>query len=92
MLVLNFMKNVVRMDLNFSPAARSNAILMIGDLNQEEAGTGAQAPLPLAEAMPFLVSVFQDPAQTDEVKIGAERHLPACRGPEEPQQSPGDQP
>ncbi|MDD4787243.1 MAG: hypothetical protein PHO07_08730, partial [Pirellulales bacterium] len=71
MLVLNFMKNVVRMDLNFSPAARSNAILMIGDLNQEEAGTGAQAPLPLAEAMPFLVSVFQDPAQTDEVKIGA---------------------
>ncbi len=70
-LVLSFMQNVVRMDLNFSPAARSNAILIIGDLNQEEAATGGQAPLPLAEAMPFLVSVFQDPAQTDEVKIGA---------------------
>jgi len=71
LLALEFLRNVARKDLNFAPTARFNAVLMIGELNKEEAGMGGKEPEPLPEAFDELVRVVQDPGQIDGVKIAA---------------------
>lgn len=69
-------------DAQYHPAARFNWMLIIADLNQVEIVPGSNAPeVPLAEALPLLVSVQGDEAQSDSVRlaalIGLDRHAAA---------------
>ena len=52
------------------PAARYNAMLAIGELNQREA-EGSENPEPLPEALPLLLQAFTDANQIDAVRIAA---------------------
>ena len=76
-LVLHFMsictdpKTLARPEYNFSPVTRFNAIMMIGELNQEEPGPGAAQAKPLPAALPVLLDRATDPLQIDAVRLGA---------------------
>jgi hypothetical protein len=76
-LVLDFMKALAAK--NYYPAARHNAMLMIGELNAVEPERYGDLPVPLPEALPVLVQALQDPKQMDVVKsaalVGILRHL-----------------
>jgi hypothetical protein len=57
--------------LNFHPAVRYNAMLLIGDLNAEEPSPQQRYPDPLPAALTFLVGEYKRPNQTDALKLGA---------------------
>ncbi|MHB8901771.1 MAG: hypothetical protein ACYC6Y_23700 [Thermoguttaceae bacterium] len=58
-------------NLDLPPTTRLNAILMIGELNEIEAGPGAKPPKPLAKALPILLNRATDAQQIDAVRVGA---------------------
>ncbi len=56
---------------NVHPAARVNAMLMIGELNEEEPVRAGDAPTPLPAALPVLLKTLEDDRQIDPVKVAA---------------------
>jgi hypothetical protein len=58
---------------NYHPAARYNAMLIIGDLNSKEPVLGASAslPLPYAEARDLMIAELLNPKQIDAVRVAA---------------------
>jgi len=52
------------------PAARFNAMMAIGELNQREAD-GGEGPQPLPEALPLLLGTFTDANQIDALRVAA---------------------
>ncbi|QDU26336.1 hypothetical protein ETAA8_14140 [Anatilimnocola aggregata] len=78
---------------NFHPVVRYNAMIMIGDLNEQEVlrvGATPLLPEPYAAAIPFMVDRISDPKTPDPVRIaalvGLIRHLEwePFRAPEKP--------
>ncbi len=63
-------KTLANPKFDFAPTVRFNAILMLGELNQEESN-GTRPPKPLAKALPILIDRARDPQQIDAVRIGA---------------------
>jgi len=79
-MALQTMSRVVR-DKEYRPAARYNAMLLIGNLNDQEPnafGSPATLPEPMRGALPIILEQFQK-GDTDEIKIaaliGLSRHL-----------------
>jgi hypothetical protein len=64
---------------DYHPAVRYNAMLMIGELNQEEPARSGDEPVPLAAAQPLLLDAVENPDQIDAVRvaalIGLNRHV-----------------
>ena len=60
---------------NYHPAVRVNAALILGDLNEREAPSVNEMPVPLPAALPVLVELLNDPAQIDAVKVVALRGI-----------------
>ncbi len=87
-LVLDYMNNLANnrhptkdRPAEFRPAARINAMLMIGELNSVESPRPGVAPTPLSEALPVLLKNVAAPKQLEAVKVvamvGILRHLSA---------------
>jgi len=55
-------------DKNFHPAVRVNAMLMIGELNQEEKGSQSD---PLPDALPVMLAALNEPEYIDAVRVAA---------------------
>ena len=54
------------------PVVRFNAMLLIGDLNKEEVGTGTKFPVPHTDlTFDFMLGEFENPDQIDAVKVAA---------------------
>jgi len=68
-LLLDFLSTLAG-EANRHPAARYNAMLTIGELNQREAD-GRRAPQPLPEALSVLLGAFTDANQIDAVRVAA---------------------
>ncbi len=70
-LTIRMMAGIVRG--NFHPAARYNAMLLIGGLNSTEASTVGERrpPVPLNNALRFMLDELQDPEQLDAVRVAA---------------------
>lgn len=67
-----YMKGIVQSPkYNFHPAVRFNAMLMIGDLNQTEASVQQRFPDPYPPALDVMVQEFNNPNQTDAVRVAA---------------------
>ena len=81
-IAFNTLSSYVKND-QLDPAVRVSALLAIGELNERErpTGGGMQPPVPLASALPVLVSVLKDPQQPDALRlaalVGVERHCAA---------------
>ena len=56
---------------NYSPVARINAMLAIGDLNVREPARSTEKPAPLARALPVMLQAYGDPGQIDGVRLAA---------------------
>jgi hypothetical protein len=56
---------------NFHPAVRYNAMLVIGDLNQDEVSSTQRFPNPLPSALDFLITEYKKPNQTESLKLAA---------------------
>jgi hypothetical protein len=56
---------------NAYPAARVNAMLAIGDLNEVEPVKSGDIPVPLPAALPVLLRTIEDEDQIDPVKVAA---------------------
>lgn len=56
---------------NFHPAVRYNAMLAIGDMNDEEPVGINGVPTPLADAVPIMIAALTDEKQIDAVKVAA---------------------
>lgn len=56
---------------NFHPAVRYNAMLAIGDFNEQEPVGINGVPTPLPDAVPILVAALTDEKQIDAVKVAA---------------------
>ena len=57
---------------NYHPAARINAILLLSKLDQQSANPAAKtAPVPLPQALPILLSLYQNVDNTDGVRAAA---------------------
>lgn len=64
----------VAVDGRFHPAVRYNAMLIIGELNEQEStgiGPNRRPPVPLTPALNFMLAQLNDPKQIDEVRIAA---------------------
>lgn len=79
-LIMAMMQQIV-MD-EFHPLVRYNAMLIIGDLNEQEVQRVGATPLPLepyAAALPFMIERIEDPKTPDTIRvaslIGIARHL-----------------
>lgn len=75
-LVLNAMKELIRPDKNYPPAAQANAMLMIGELNQVERATGIPPtpPTPSPDALALMLSIVDPAGETkysDGIKVAA---------------------
>ncbi len=70
-LAMRTMTGIVRG--NFHPAARYNAMLLIGGLNSSEASTvgDRRPPVPFINALRFMLDELQDPEQLDAVRVAA---------------------
>ena len=69
-ILLNFKKLVE--DKTRSPACRYNALLTIGELNEREQDRRTkQPPVPSDAGREVLLSVYNDPTETEAMKIGA---------------------
>jgi len=58
----------------YHPAVRYNAMLIIGDLNLNEAvrlGTNKRPPEPLLKALPVLLEQYEDARQMDAIRVAA---------------------
>ena len=67
-LALDFMR---KMAGECHPAARFNAMLMIGELNSVEPAGSSVPPVPLPAALPVLVGAVEDSKQIGAVKVAA---------------------
>ncbi len=56
---------------NFHPAVRYNAMLALGDLNEQEPVGFNGVPTPLPEVVPLLINALTDDKQIDAVKVAA---------------------
>jgi hypothetical protein len=56
---------------NFAPVTRVNAMLLIGDLNEQEPATPRDSPVPLADAFTVLVGAATGDKQPDAIKVAA---------------------
>jgi len=70
-LVILYTKGFVDPANNFSPTARYNAILMIGELNEVEPAMGVKFPKPLPQALDLLRKCVADEKHIDAVRLGA---------------------
>lgn len=68
-IVLDYMGKMA--SANVHPAARVNAMLMIGELNEVEPVRAGDAPTPLRPALPVLLATLDDDEQIDPVKVAA---------------------
>jgi hypothetical protein len=69
--LLSVLQNIAKSE-DYHPAVRANAVLLIGALDQkEETSPGGVGVIPLAEALPVLVSMSKDPKLPDCVRIPA---------------------
>ncbi|WP_425616774.1 hypothetical protein NA78x_000429 [Anatilimnocola sp. NA78] len=71
-LTFNMMQQIV--NNNFHPVVRYNAMIMIGDLNEQEVlrfGSDLKLPEPYAATLPFMVDRLDDARTPDPVKIAA---------------------
>ncbi len=68
-LVLRVMGGVAKG--NYSPVARFNATLAIGDLNARHPSRSSEAPVPLPQALTLLLEVYNDANMMDGVRFGA---------------------
>ena len=72
-LVFYYMKGFVQTQkYKFHPAVRVNAMLIIGELNRTEASLQQRYADPLPEALDFMLAEFQNPAQSDAVRVAAQ--------------------
>ena len=69
-LTLDFMSKLAAGD-GFHPAARVNAMLMVGELSEKEAASSSDIPEVLPAALPELVKAVESPEQIDSVKVAA---------------------
>ncbi len=76
----------VAVDARFHPAARYNAMLIIGELNEVEStgiGPNRRPPIPSNVALNFMLAQLNDPKQIDEVRmaalVGVLRHVQTNR-------------
>jgi hypothetical protein len=79
-LTIGMMKKFV--DGDFSPYVKVNAMLLIGELNEEEASNASKTPAkPLLASLGFMVKALRDPKNGDAVKlaamVGIQRHVEA---------------
>ena len=56
---------------NYSPVARVNAMLAIGDLNLREPPRSTEDAVPLPRALPLMLDAYADPGQIDGVRLAA---------------------
>jgi len=69
-IMLEFMREYVKPE--YHPVLRYNAVLILGDLRAKESAIGSQdAAEPYPEATPILLSLIEDPKQSDAIKVGA---------------------
>ncbi|MFW5692892.1 MAG: hypothetical protein ACOCWL_01620 [Thermoguttaceae bacterium] len=68
-IILDYMGKMA--SANVHPAARVNAMLMIGELNEVEPVRAGDAPTPLRPALPVLLATLEDDEQIDPVKVAA---------------------
>jgi len=69
-LALDFMTKMAAAE-RVHPAARVNAMLMVGELNQVEANSPGDLPTPLPEALPALMQSLDAPDLPDSVRAAA---------------------
>lgn len=58
-------------DQSVTPAARLNAVLTIGQLNQQEAASRSTPPVPYAPALPYLVQEYEKKDNPEYIRISA---------------------
>ncbi len=68
-IVLDYMGKMA--SANVHPAARVNAMLMVGELNEVEPVRAGDAPTALTAALPVLLGAVEDNEQIDPVKVAA---------------------
>jgi hypothetical protein len=71
-LTMNYMEKIATLD--FHPAVRYNAMLIIGEMNGQEAsliGSSRTPPQPLEAALPILLRELDNPDQPDAVRVAA---------------------
>lgn len=68
-IILDYMGKMA--SANVHPAARVNAMLIIGELNEVEPVRAGDAPTALPNAIPVLLNAIEDPDQIDPVKVAA---------------------
>lgn len=68
-IVLDYMGKMA--SANVHPAARVNAMLLIGELNEVEPVRAGDAPTALSSALPILLRTLNDDQQIDPVKVAA---------------------
>ena len=68
-IVLDYMGKMA--SANVHPAARVNAMLLIGELNEVEPVRAGDAPTALSTALPILLRTLADDQQIDPVKVAA---------------------
>ena len=69
-IALDFMREYIKPD--YHPVLRYNAILLIGDLREQEMdNVNGKPEVPFAPATEVLLSAIEDPNQSDAVKVGA---------------------
>ena len=56
---------------NYSPVARVNAMLAIGDLIVQEPAKTSEKAVPLAQALPLMLEAYSSPDQIDGVRLAA---------------------
>jgi len=70
-LVLKFMTQAAGAAAKCHPAVRCNAMLMIGELNEQESSSPTARPTPLPEAVPAMLAALTDANQIDAVRVAA---------------------
>ncbi len=68
-IILDYMGKMA--SANVHPAARVNAMLIIGELNEVEPVRAGDAPVAIPDAIPVLLNAIEDPDQIDPVKVAA---------------------
>ena len=59
-------------EMDYHPAVRYNAMLMLGDLNSSEVADGGRTPpVPLLSALTVMIDQYEKPEQIDAVRVAA---------------------
>jgi len=69
-IVMNYLSKMAAAN-NIHPAARVNAMLMVGELNDKEPAGISAPPVAMSAALPVLIAAVNNPAQIDAVRIAA---------------------